>query len=41
LRHCRPPAVDLDMGGAQASAAILSRLHALRAAGAESAAVVA
>jgi hypothetical protein len=41
LRHSRPPAVDLDMGGAQASAEILSRLHALRAAGAEPAAVVA
>jgi len=41
LRHSRPPAVDLDMGGAQASAEILSRLHALRATGAERAAVVA
>ena len=28
LRRSRPPAVDLDMGGAQASAEILSRLHA-------------
>ena len=41
LRHSRPPAVDLDMGGAQASAEILSRLHALRGTGAERAAVVA
>ena len=41
LRHFRPPAVDLDMGGAQASAEILSRLHALRATGAERAPVVA
>jgi predicted glycosyltransferase/aminoglycoside phosphotransferase (APT) family kinase protein len=39
LRHCRPPAVDLDMGGAQATAEILSRLHALRAAGTEPAVV--
>jgi len=41
LRHRRPPAVDLDMGGAEASAEILSRLHALRAAGAEPPPVVA
>ena len=41
LRHSHPPAVDLDMGGAQATAEILSRMHALRAAGAEPAAVVA
>jgi predicted glycosyltransferase/aminoglycoside phosphotransferase (APT) family kinase protein len=41
LRHSRPPAVDLDMGGAQCSAEILSRLHALRVAGAEPAGVVA
>ena len=41
LRDCRPPAVDLDMGGAQASAEILSRLHARRALEAEPTAVVA
>jgi predicted glycosyltransferase len=41
LKDSHPAAVDLDMGGAQASAEILSRLHALRADRADPAAVVA